>query len=100
MIILIVGILLLGAVFGWFFSVWILAPTCAMTFVIFLACSIDAGQGLLRALLEFGILATSLQIGYVTGLLSGVTVSKYLRKPGEASCAAAPIAAARHQHPT
>jgi len=37
--------------------------------------------GPLWALLEFAMLAACLQIGYMTGLLAGVTLSKYLRNP-------------------
>jgi hypothetical protein len=93
--ILTIGILLLGAVFGRFFKVWILVPACAVTFIIVFASSACYGQGPLWALLEFAMLATCLQIGYMTGLIGGVT----LRKPRESSCPAAPIAAARHRQP-
>ena len=99
MTILTIGILLLGAVFGRFFKVWILVPACAVTFILVFASSAYYGQGPLWALLEFAMLAACLQIGYMTGLLAGVTLSKYLRKPRESSCPAAPIAAARHRQP-
>jgi len=72
--ILTIGILLLGAVFGRFFKVWILVPASAVTFIIVFASSAYYGQGPLQALLEFAILATCLQIGYMTGLLAGATL--------------------------
>ena len=98
MTILTIGILLLGAVFGRFFKVWILVPASAVTFIIVFASS-AYWQGPLQALLEFAILATCLQIGYMTGLLAGATLGKHLRKHRESSCPAAPIAVARHRQP-
>ena len=67
MTILTIGILLLGAVFGRFFKVWIFVPACAVTFIIVFASSAYYGQGPLWSLLEFAMLATCLQIGYMTG---------------------------------
>ena len=83
MTILTIGILLLGAVFGRFFKVWILVQACAVTFIIVFASSAYYGQGPLWALLEFAMLATCLQIGYMTALLAGATLGKHLRKPRE-----------------
>ena len=66
MAILILGSVLLGAVLGRFFKVLVLVPACALVLVR----SADGEHGLLRALLEFAVLITSLQIGYVVGLVS------------------------------
>ena len=70
MIILIIGSLLLGAILGRFFKVPVLAPAFALSLAMVVASSAYFGHGLLRALLEFAVLITSLQIGYVSGVLS------------------------------
>jgi hypothetical protein len=62
--------LLLGAVLGRFFKVLVLVPACAFALAAVLVRSADVEHGLLRPLLEFVVLITSLQIGYVSGLLS------------------------------
>ena len=72
MVILAIGSVLLGTVFGRFFKVWVLVPACALTFAIVFASSAYYGHGLLSALPEFAVIATCLQIGYATGLLSCV----------------------------
>jgi hypothetical protein len=68
--ILILGSVLLGAVLGRFFKVLALVPACAFVLAVVLVRSADGEHGLLRALLEFAVLITSLQIGYVVGLVS------------------------------
>jgi hypothetical protein len=68
--ILILGSVLLGAVLGRFFKVLVLVPACALVLAVVLVRSADGEHGLLRALLEFAVLITSLQIGYVVGLVS------------------------------
>src|ERR1700730_18164548 len=70
MTILLMGSVLLGAVLGRFFKVLVLAPACAFVFVAILVRFVYVEHGLLRPLLEFAGLITSLQIGYVLGLLS------------------------------
>ena len=70
MAILILGSVLLGAVLGRFFKVLVLVPACALVLAVVLVRSADGEHGLLRALLEFAVLITSLQIGYVFGLVS------------------------------
>ena len=67
MAILILGSVLLGAVLGRFFKVLVLVPACALVLAVVLVRSADGEHGLLRALLEFAVLITSLQIGYVVG---------------------------------
>src|ERR1700704_2114294 len=68
--VLILGSVLLGAVLGRFFKVLVLVPACALVLAVVLVRSADGEHGLLRALLEFAVLITSLQIGYVVGLVS------------------------------
>ena len=70
MAILILGSVLLGAVLGRFFKVLVLVPACALVLAVVLVKSADGEHGLLRPFLEFAVLITSLQIGYVSGLLS------------------------------
>ena len=70
MIILIIGSLLLGAILGRFFKVLVLAPAFALALAMVVASFAYFEHGLLRALLEFAVLITSLQIGYVSGVLS------------------------------
>jgi hypothetical protein len=72
MIILALGCLLLGAVFGRLFKVWILLPTFALLFA--LACAN-------RAILEFVVLSTCLQLGYVSGLRFCVICDLWRRRP-------------------
>jgi hypothetical protein len=61
---------LLGAVLGRFFKVLVLVPACAFMLAAVLVRSAAFEHGLLRTLLEFGLLNATLQIGYVSGLLS------------------------------
>ena len=59
---------LLGAVLGRFFKVLVLVPACAFLLVAVVVRS--AEHGLLSRLLEFAVLNATLQIGYVSGLVS------------------------------
>ena len=68
--ILLIWSVLLGAVLGRFFKVLVLGPASAFVLVVVLVRSADGEHGLLRPLLEFAVLITSLQIGYVFGLVS------------------------------
>ena len=70
MTIVLIGSVLLGAVLGRFFKVWVLIPASAFVLAAVLVRSAAVEHGLLRPLLEFAALITSLQIGYVSGLLS------------------------------
>jgi hypothetical protein len=77
--ILAIGSMLLGTVLGRFFKVWALVPASALTFAIVFASSAYYEQGLLSALLEFAVIATCLQIGYASGLLSCVIRDRWGR---------------------
>jgi hypothetical protein len=68
--ILIIGSVLLGAILGRFFNVLVLAPAFALSLVMVVASSAYFGHSLPRALLEFLVLITNLQIGYASGVLS------------------------------
>ena len=61
----------------------VLAPAFALSLAMVVASFAYFGHGLLRALLEFAVLITSLQIGYVSGLLSFLipSVSQRQGKP-------------------
>jgi hypothetical protein len=67
---LLIGSVLLGAVLGRFFKVWVLVPACAFVLGAVLVRSANGEHVLLRPLFEFAALIISLQIGYVSGLLS------------------------------
>ena len=95
MAILILGSVLLGAVLGRFFKVLVLVPACAFVLVVVLVRSADGEHGLLRPLLEFAVLITSLQIGY---LWAGVTFdSERVGTPGNHGRAGA-LSHATSQH--
>jgi hypothetical protein len=61
---------LLGAILGRFFKVLVLIPACAFILAAVLVRSAAFEHGLLRMLIEFGLLNATLQIGYISGLLS------------------------------
>jgi len=79
-IILIIGSLLLGAILGRFFNVLVLAPAFAFSLAMVVANFAYFGHDLLHPLLEFAVLITSLQIGYVSGLLSFLILSVSQRR--------------------
>jgi hypothetical protein len=89
---------LLGAVLGRFFKVWVLVPVCAVAFVIVAVSSAFYSQGLLAAILEFVFVATGLQMGYASGLISCVILGARPQKPDESSRPAASMAAPRHHN--
>jgi hypothetical protein len=68
--ILLIWSVLLGAVLGRIFKALVLVPACAFVLAAVVVRSAIGEHGLLRLLLEFAVLITSLQIGYVFGLVS------------------------------
>ncbi len=86
MAILLIWSVLLGAILGRFFKVLVLVPACALLLAVVLVISAAVEHGLLRPLLEFAMLNATLQIGYVSGLLSFFipSVSQHQGKPGGA----------------
>jgi len=69
MAILLIWSVLLGAVLGRFFKFWY-SSRCGFLLLAVVVRSADGEHGLVRPLLEVAVLITSLQIGYVSGLLS------------------------------
>ncbi|MGH6936892.1 MAG: hypothetical protein ACRED2_12080 [Methylocella sp.] len=67
MTILLIGSVLLGVALGRFFKVLVLIPASAFVLGAVLGGSAHGEHGLLRPLLEFAVLNTTLQIGYVLG---------------------------------
>ena len=86
MAILLIWSVLLGAVLGRFFKVLVLIPACAFLLAAVVVRSAHGEHGLLRPLLEFAVLITSLQIGYVFGL-----VSHSMSERGGTTAAPAPL---------
>jgi hypothetical protein len=68
--ILITGGVFFGAVLGRFFKVWVLMPVGAFAIALLLVMREVAGLTLLDSLLGIGLLIASLELGYVTGLIS------------------------------
>jgi hypothetical protein len=88
--ILLIWSVLLGAVLGRFFKVLVLVPACAFLLAAVVVRSVNGEHGLLRPLLEFAVLNATLQIGYVSGLVSHLIPSVSERR----GTTAAPRAAA------
>jgi hypothetical protein len=80
--ILLIGSVLLGANLGRSFKVLVLIPACALTLAIIVANSAYFGHSLPRTLVEFVVLITSLQIGYISGLLSSLIPGVWQRGRG------------------
>ncbi len=97
MINLIIGSVLLGAILGRFFNVLILAPAFALSLAMVVASSAYFGHSLPRALLEFLVLITNLQIGYASGLLSHFD-SERVGTPGNHGRARAALSRRKAQH--
>lgn len=70
MTILLIWSVLLGANLGRFFKVLILVPASAFILAVVIVRSTAVGHDLLHLLLEFAMVNATLQIGYVSGLLS------------------------------
>jgi hypothetical protein len=87
--ILLIWSVLLGAVLGRFFKVLVLVPACAFLLAAVVVRSANGEQGLLRPLLEFAVLNATLQIGYVSGLVSHLIPSA-CRNAGGTTAAPAP----------
>jgi hypothetical protein len=68
--ILVIWCILLGALLGRLFTSLVLVPACALVLAAVVIRFADGEHGLLRPLLEFAVLNATLQIGYVSGLLS------------------------------
>ena len=73
MTIVLIGSVLLGAVLGRFFKVWVLIPASAFVLAAVLVRSANGETGQLRPLLELAVLITSLQIGLVSHSIPSVS---------------------------
>ena len=67
---LITGGAFFGAVLGRFFKVLVLIPAGALAIALLLVRQEVAGHSLLDSFLGIGLLIASLELGYVTGLIS------------------------------
>lgn len=63
--------LLFGMILGQFFKCYILVPAYGLAVVVVLASRAHMDNSLLDSLLQFVVLTTSLQIGYLVGLAAG-----------------------------
>lgn len=98
MTILIVGGVLLGAVLGRFFRVWILVPTGVVAIVAAFTNSIFHDAGIFGAVCECAVLLTCLQIGYVIGVFSRPIHGKVQQRQACRAVPPARIAASRHRN--
>jgi hypothetical protein len=78
--ILLIWCILLGALLGRFFTGLVLVPACALVLAAVVFRFADGEHGLLRPFLEFALLNATLQIGYVSGLLSHCIPHKSQRR--------------------
>jgi ABC-type uncharacterized transport system permease subunit len=90
----ITGAILLGAVLARFYNVLILVPAFALIFASIVAQAFYLHLGVLRPAVEFALLLTSLQIGYVAIPISFVVVVPWIkRRSSKCSTRRAPIIA-------
>ena len=82
--ILVVGGILFGMILGRFFKWFVLIPACGLAAVLVLINPAHMANSLLGGFFQFGVLTTSLQIGYVVGLVASNfrRASKRSKKPG------------------
>ena len=82
--ILVVGGVLFGMILGQFFKWFVLIPACGLAIVLVLINPAHMENGVLGWFVQFVVLITSLQIGYVVGLVASNfrLASKRSKKPG------------------
>ena len=94
----ITGVILLGAVLARFCNILILVPAFALIFASIVAKAFYFHLGLQHPALEFALLITSLQIGYVAIPISFVVMVPWIkRRSSKCSTTHAPIIATRQQ---
>jgi ABC-type dipeptide/oligopeptide/nickel transport system permease subunit len=71
MSVIFVGGVLFGTILGRFFRIFVLVPASALAVVLVLATPAAADKSLWDSMLELFVLVTSMQVGYVVGLVSG-----------------------------
>jgi hypothetical protein len=69
-LLVIVGVLF-GIILGQFFKCYVLIPVCGLALVFVLADPAHMNSNLLDSFLHFVVLTTTMQIGYVVGLVVG-----------------------------
>jgi hypothetical protein len=69
-LLVIVGVLF-GIILGQFFTCYVLIPACGLALVFGLADPAHMNSNLLDSFLHFVVLTTTMQIGYVVGLVVG-----------------------------
>lgn len=67
-LLVIVGVLF-GIILGQFFKCYVLIPACGLALVFVLADPAHMNSNLLNSFLHFVVLTTTIQIGYVVGLV-------------------------------
>ena len=84
MAILVVGGVVFGIILGHFFKWFVLIPACGLAIVLVLINPAHMENSLLGWFVQFVVLTTSLQIGYVVGLVASNfrRASKRSKKPG------------------
>jgi hypothetical protein len=82
--ILVVGGVLFGMILGQFFTSFVLIPAGGLAIVLVLINPAHMENSLLGWFIQFVVLTTSLQIGYVVGLVASTfrRASKRSKKPG------------------
>jgi hypothetical protein len=68
--ILVVGATLFGMILGQFFKWYVLGPACGLVIALVLVFPAHREPSVLRCFLQIYVVTTSLQIGYVVGLLA------------------------------
>lgn len=98
MAIFIIGTVLVGAVLARFYNVLILIPAFALILAAVVGRAFYFQHGLLGPAMEFAVLITSLQIGYVAIPVSYVVMAPVRRmRKGECSGTTSPIVATRQR---
>jgi ABC-type uncharacterized transport system permease subunit len=96
----IIGAVLLGAVLARFYNVLILVPAFALIFASIVAQAFYLHLGVLQPAVEFALLITSLQIGYVAIPISFVVMAplrRIKRRSSKCSTTHVPIIATPQQ---
>ncbi len=98
MAISIIGAVLVGAVLARFYNVFILVPAIALVLAAVLGRAFYFQQGLLRPAVEFALIITSLQIGYVAIPISYVVMAPVRRiRRGKCSGTTSPVVATQQR---
>ena len=75
MVSLLIFCIIVGAMLGMRFKVLILVPATAVILLFAAGVSLTAGAGLIWAMIDVGMAATALQVGYLGGAATGLLVT-------------------------